>query len=54
MAPGAPIPRLRRTRQGAIWAGVCAGVARATGVDVNLVRLVVVAGHLAGGFVVVA
>jgi phage shock protein PspC (stress-responsive transcriptional regulator) len=40
---------VRRTRDGALLGGVCAGLARALGVDVLLVRLVVVAATVAVG-----
>jgi len=55
VASDAPLSRrLRRAREGAIVGGVCAGIARATGVDVLWVRLAFVGTALAGGFGVAA
>lgn len=42
--------RLRRTRRGAILGGVCAGLARAFGIDVLWVRLAFVIAVFGGGF----
>lgn len=50
-SPAYPAPqgkRLVRTRDDRWIAGVCGGVARYTGVDANLVRLVVVLGTIVG------
>jgi signal transduction histidine kinase len=46
--------RLRRTRHGAVLGGVCAGIARALGIDVLWVRLVFAIASLAGGFGILA
>jgi phage shock protein PspC (stress-responsive transcriptional regulator) len=46
--------RLRRTRRGAVVGGVCAGIARALGVDVLWVRLAFVIAVLGGGFGILA
>ncbi|GAA1374766.1 PspC domain-containing protein [Luteococcus sanguinis] len=43
------IPGLVRPTQGRVIAGVCAGIARQTGVDANIVRLVAVAAVILGG-----
>jgi len=55
--PQAAPHRLTRPRDGRMLGGVCAGVARYTGVDVTVVRLVAVASlffGLAGAVVYVA
>jgi signal transduction histidine kinase len=46
--------RLRRTRHGAVVGGVCAGIARALGVDVLWVRVAFVVATLGGGFGILA
>ena len=44
-----PVPRLARSADDRLIAGVCGGIAAAFGVDANLVRLVFALLALAGG-----
>jgi len=48
MSETRPVRRLTRSRDDRWLAGVCGGVARYAGIDVNLVRLVVVLGTVLG------
>ncbi len=53
--PDTPLPRrLRRARRGAVLGGVCAGLARALGVEVLWVRLAFVIAVFGGGFGILA
>jgi len=46
--PPAPAKRLVRSRDDRWIAGVCGGIARYTGLDSNLIRLLVVVGTVLG------
>ncbi|MEV5411355.1 PspC domain-containing protein [Thermopolyspora sp. NPDC052614] len=44
-----PVKQLRRTRNGRIIAGVCSGLSEYTGIDANILRIVLVVASFFGG-----